>query len=120
MKGIISKWIMSLPIACSELLLSYISIQLGGVMYWPRVVPSRKGILQKGRGEAMKFKCINLDKELIALRKEVKVVNSLQELVITHGSPSSFTACVTELTNALKGAEERCDITYGSVKEKVH
>lgn len=57
----------------------------------------------KGKTKPMKLKCVNLQNELLALQLEVKVVNSLQEVVTTHGSPSSLAAYVAKLKDALKG-----------------
>lgn len=49
LKGTIWKWLMSLITTCSKMLLSFLLSLLEGVMSWPQIVPSNKGILGKVR-----------------------------------------------------------------------
>lgn len=65
----------------------------------------------------MELKCTNLQNELLVLQKEVKVDNSLQEVVTIHGSHSTLDACTTELKDSLKNAEERYKVAWDFVEE---
>lgn len=51
------------------------------------------------------------------LREEAKLVKSFQEVVITHGSPSSLAARVAKLKDALRGVEECYEVASAYIKE---
>lgn len=66
----------------------------------------------------MKLKCVNLQKDLCALHEEVKVAKFWKEVVTIHGSPSPLAACMTDIKDALKDAQEWHKVVSTSVQEK--
>ena len=54
----------------------------------------------------MELKCLNLQKEIVALQEEVKATNSLKQDADKHGFPSVLATCVTGLEGSLEDAEK--------------
>lgn len=79
---------------------SLVSIGLGGVFVLGN--SSKEMDTWKGEVEFIKLKCSNLQKELLALNKEVKASNSLKEVVVIQGSSSALVARMIVLESSLK------------------
>lgn len=96
---------------------SLLSFRWGEVL--PLVVPFKKRDTWVGKAEVAELKCVNIQKDLLALQKEVKAINYLHEAMILHGSPSSLSVRATKLKDALKDSYEWYRVTSASIEEKV-